>query len=69
MDNAVITAILEKVKANQDKLDACKKPHDFQPTGTLKLFDRFRCTKCGGEVEMAERNWYVRGLKDANVSK
>ena len=60
---AVVDEIWEKVKANGKTLDACAGPHDFQPIGPVKLGMRYRCAKCGGEVEAQAQRWYALGLK------
>jgi transposase-like protein len=58
--------ILKEVKANQARLNACEGPHDFQPMGpTDKLRQRYRCSKCQGEVESLARTWYEDGLRHA----
>lgn len=53
-------AIWEQVKANHAKLEACVGPHDF-----ISLIDKPRyyiCTKCGGELESINVQWYRDGL-------
>lgn len=59
-----VKKIWEQVKANLKRLDECVGPHDFQRLALeTKLMFRFRCTKCGGEIEGDNRSWYERGLK------
>jgi hypothetical protein len=50
--------LAEEIKSNQDKLDGCKKPHDFQPVLPLYPISRedgsanlYRCSKCDGLVD------------------
>lgn len=57
-------AILEDVKANFAKLDACP-VHDFEPfefIGDGKLVRKHRCKKCGGLLDSLMARWYQKGL-------
>lgn len=55
--------ILDEVKANLAKLEACPGPHDFIAMEPEKvLTGRHRCSICGGEISLQARNWYARGL-------
>jgi len=58
-----VDEIFEQVKANGAKLDGCPGPHDFVPVDPARLFHRFRCTKCGGQVDGSAARWYRRGLQ------
>jgi len=54
-----------EVRANGLKLDACTL-HAFGLIGFLDqppLGRRYRCSRCGGEVDSQARNWYDLGLK------
>jgi len=56
--------ILDQVVANQKTLTACSGPHEFEPVSKDKKFSRrYRCKKCGGEVESLHKYWYEQGLK------
>lgn len=70
--------IWEQVKANQTKLDGCVSPHDFSicldrttktavdnPTPQQRFGARWRCSKCGGDVDHHAKMWYALGLKHA----
>ena len=57
--------ILAQVKANIAKLQECPKPHDFVPTEPGKLGAKYRCSKCGGDLDCVQARWYIRGLEDA----
>lgn len=62
-------AILAQVQANQAALKNCPGPHDFsvniQPQ---RLGGRWRCSRCGGEVDFAARAWYSAGLEHGSRS-
>lgn len=59
-------ALLDQVKANKARLDACVGSHSFRQmpmhTGVLFKLLGERCSKCGGEVGTSEALWYKRGL-------
>lgn len=61
-----VKQIWEQVQANHRTLEACVRPHDFQPLGERPLFDRFKCSRCGGEVDGINARWYTDGLRDAS---
>lgn len=50
--------LLWEAGTNHHLLETCVGPHKFQ------LIDsgRWRCTKCGGEVENLHHTWYEQGL-------
>ena len=67
--------ILEQVKANRAKLESCSGPHDFSvcldrrtkqpiqnPTPEQHFGARWRCSKCGGNVDVGDKMWYSLGL-------
>ncbi|WP_157930347.1 hypothetical protein [Mycobacteroides abscessus] len=58
-----IKAIYEEVKANHEKLKACKR-HDFSKdlTPETKINKRWECVQCGGYVGGEAKTWYERGL-------
>ncbi len=65
--------ILEQVKANLKTLASCPF-HDFsipidrhskQPTEKPIFACKWRCSKCGGEVDGSAKNWFERGVKAA----
>lgn len=70
--------LFELIQLNHKKLDSCSKPHEFlicldrrtrqpleNPTPQQQFGARWRCSKCGGDVDSVVRLWYNRGLKDA----
>jgi|GEM_PF-5509401 hypothetical protein len=74
-------AILVKIRANQELLDKCVKPHDFSvcldrhtkqpitnPSPEQCFGAKWRCSKCGGYTDSVNRSWYNRGLEDSNNS-
>lgn len=74
---AVQDEILVRVKDNIAKLDSCSGPHNFNicldrrtrepvenPTPQQMFGARWRCSKCGGDVETTNKKWYERGLVD-----
>jgi hypothetical protein len=67
MNRAESLKLLEWVKANQRKLEACPK-HDFQSIEDPRrmLLSRRRCTNCGGEVDPLCAYWYETGLQHGN---
>jgi hypothetical protein len=62
---AGIKAIWEKVKANHAKLDSCEGPHQFEESSRPGSPDghKYRCTRCGGELDSINTDWYNQGLK------
>ncbi len=65
-------AIMARIKANRDKLDACPR-HLFPPivgsTNVAALFGKkIACTHCGGEIDMVAMNFYIRGYEAAGHS-
>lgn len=53
-----------EAKENVRRLDSCAR-HHFEPIGPVQpLRTRYRCGKCGGEVDSHARHWYERGLVD-----
>lgn len=62
-------AILAQVRANQAALKGCAGPHDFSVNSEpRRLGGRWRCTRCGGEVDFLARHWYQNGLVDGGKS-
>jgi predicted SprT family Zn-dependent metalloprotease len=58
--------ILEQVKANSARLDACDTPHEFVDMRVHNVpGHRYRCSKCGGEVAGNCVRWYRLGMKHA----
>lgn len=58
--------ILDEVKANIARLEACPGPHDFVPMQTRPAPRvRMQCTRCGGEVDSVNYAWYMRGRRHA----
>ena len=55
--------IWEKVKANSEKLRACKR-HRF-PAGPINLGQRHTCLDCGGEIDGYALHWYIDGYEAA----
>ena len=50
---------------NLARLDGCAGPHDFQllaSRGETGTRIRYRCGRCGGEVNSHAHGWYTRGL-------
>lgn len=65
LNRAEVNRIWESVKANQDRLNKCVTPHDFQPlpeAGTKRV-RRHRCTLCGGTTDVVDAHWYKLGLE------
>ncbi len=57
-------AILAQVQANRAALEGCAGPHDFSESlQPGRLGGKWRCTRCGGEVDFHARHWYQAGLK------
>ena len=66
----VVNELWEKVKANRLALDSCSL-HDFsidlKPDQSYGK--KFRCYKCGGEVDHITKVWYETGVKHGRSSK
>ena len=61
--------ILEEIKANQSKLESCKK-HNFQRLDdNSKLFSKYRCALCGGIVDVQAMHWYNKGIQHASENE
>jgi hypothetical protein len=62
-----LLAIAAQVKANTKALEECRPgPHDFSvdTTPDRTIGKRWKCSKCGGEVDHGIKVWYEKGLKD-----
>ena len=66
MDNQTMDDLWLQVRKNHQKLDGCQR-HDFsidlnpeRPMGK-----KYQCTRCGGWVDVTEKNWYEKGLAHA----
>jgi hypothetical protein len=57
--------LLAEVRANHEALVHCLGVHDFQEVTGRKMFGRWRCTKCTGEVDSHAFHWYTAGLHAA----
>ena len=68
-----VLASFERAKANAAALAACAGPHVFvllpPENAKQKVFARYRCATCGGEVESRELAWYERGLAHGRASR
>jgi len=62
-DNEAMRKVLEAAKANQEKLDRCKRPHDF--VITQRVIPKATCRKCGGIVDPIRAHFYLEGIVDA----
>ena len=64
LSRPVMDEIWQKVKANQKLLEACK-GHDFNLPAEQRgqLTTRWKCSRCGGIVDMQCKRWYELGLK------
>lgn len=62
--------VLAEVRANLDRLYACKGPHQFPPDSTWT--PRVQCALCGGWLDRVQAHWYQRGVehgsRDADAS-
>lgn len=57
-------AIIASVQANTKALKECAGPHNFvQLFPNQPLRSRFRCSLCGGEVNVSAYLWYKNGLE------
>lgn len=66
MENDTAIKLMQEIKENRLKLDSCSK-HDFSidVTPNRTYSKKFRCTKCDGVVDLNEKRWYEKGIKDA----
>ena len=59
-----------EVKANGAKLEACQW-HDFEPVPDARQVfgqpDRYRCKRCGGEVDRHAFYWHEQGRRKSQV--
>lgn len=64
----VLSGILTEVRENLRLLELCKR-HSFEPIESTppgrRIFTKWRCSACGGVVDGAARNWYLRGIEHA----
>lgn len=56
-------AIWQQVKANHDRLRACKR-HRF-PAGAVRLGQKHTCLDCGGEIDGVALLNYIAGYEAA----
>ena len=56
-----VEKIWKEVKANNELLKNCIKPHDFSIE--IKEKRKWQCSKCKGFINSIERVWYKEGLK------
>ena len=65
VDRREMLEIWEEVKANHQRLKACVGPHDFSidAAPNRPIGKRWRCSKCGGEVDHIVKTWYEQGLE------
>ena len=59
-----VDSIWEQVKANQEKLNDCKLPHNFISPNGDRAARKYFCSKCDGELDRINVQWYERGLED-----
>ena len=52
--------LLEEVRANQTKLEACK-DHRFEAITPGLFGTRYYCQHCGGQVDGLSAKWYETG--------
>jgi hypothetical protein len=66
LSKEVMDDVWEQVKKNQALLKACG-GHDFsivhEQRGLLRT--KWRCSKCGGVVDLHSKHWYELGLAHA----
>jgi hypothetical protein len=64
-DKETLDEIWKQVKINHKKLDNCDGPHEFEPMQHKdgELVRRYRCKKCGGEIDAIHHIWYKRGFE------
>lgn len=59
-----IQTIMQTVKENHAKLNACAGPHNFVCLTPDKPFGaKYRCSLCNGTADGVAVNWYNRGLQ------
>lgn len=64
LPRTTVQELADKARENIARLNACER-HQFEPIGPVQpLRTRYRCAKCGGEVDSHARHWYERGLID-----
>lgn len=54
---------IAEVRANLERLHSCSGPHEFDPITPPGLGQRFRCARCGGEIDQQKLRWYNMGLR------
>lgn len=70
LTKAEIRAIVERVKANNAKLDGCAY-HVFDriddlsdPASFFRHKQRYRCRHCGGDVDGHQHHWHELGRRE-----
>jgi hypothetical protein len=66
---SALKEIWEKVKANHALLDGCERPHQFEERSRPGSPDghKYRCERCGGEIDSIAASWYIQGLEDGRL--
>lgn len=62
LNKARCAEILAKVKENQRRLDSCKGHAFDEQVEAMPFGSKWRCTACGGVVDIVARTWYLRGV-------
>ena len=58
----VAKKLLKLIRNNSKQLIMCDYPHDF----SIKVGNKWKCSKCEGVVDRYSKMWYERGLKHSN---
>jgi hypothetical protein len=63
LSKPALNEILEQVRANQALLNACAR-HEFeQVLPVVPLRQKYRCKRCGGEVDHHAWYWHQQGRR------
>ena len=68
LPRAEVESLAAQVKANHARLNDCAW-HEFHPiAGRDRLRKRYRCARCGGEVDSHAYYWHEQGRRPAPVT-
>lgn len=63
-----VKSIWDSAKKNLETLDACAGPHEWEPIINPVGIKKFRCKKCGGDLDANEKYWYEKGLAHGKIN-
>jgi hypothetical protein len=65
MKTMTVGSIIREARINAKRLQKCDAPHDFKPIPKRRdqVFQHYRCSRCGGEIDRIALGYYNMGLR------